>query len=77
MTSVRVIGAGLAGCEAALQLASSGMSVALFEMKPLKWDSIPAWMRSNRGRCSEERFSGGIGFKRIWVSPQFVKSAVV
>lgn len=36
MTHVRVIGAGLAGCEAALQLASFGLKVKLFEMKPHK-----------------------------------------
>ena len=33
---VRVIGAGLAGCEAAWQLAERGFSVALYEMKPVK-----------------------------------------
>ena len=32
---VTVIGAGLAGCEAAWQLASHGIPVALYEMKPL------------------------------------------
>ena len=34
--SVTVIGAGLAGCEAAWQLASRGIHVDLIEMKPLK-----------------------------------------
>ncbi len=34
---VTVIGAGLAGCEAAYQLASRGISVNLYEMKPLKF----------------------------------------
>lgn len=33
---VKVIGAGLAGCEAALQLASRGIEVDLYEMRPLK-----------------------------------------
>lgn len=33
---VKVIGAGLAGCEAAWQLAESGIDVELFEMKPDK-----------------------------------------
>ena len=33
---VKVIGAGLAGCEAAWQLAEHGIMVDLFEMKPLK-----------------------------------------
>lgn len=34
---VHVIGAGLAGCEAAWQLASQGISVKLYEMKPKKY----------------------------------------
>ena len=34
MKTVNVIGAGLAGCEAALQLAKRGVKVRLFEMKP-------------------------------------------
>ncbi len=33
---VIIVGAGLAGCEAALQLASRGIRVRLFEMKPAK-----------------------------------------
>ncbi len=33
---VRVIGAGLAGCEAALQLASFGFDVELYEMRPVR-----------------------------------------
>lgn len=32
-----VIGAGLAGCEAAWQLANAGINVRLFEMKPIKY----------------------------------------
>lgn len=32
--TVRVVGAGLAGCEAAIQLARRGFSVRLFDMKP-------------------------------------------
>ncbi|MCD8180227.1 MAG: methylenetetrahydrofolate--tRNA-(uracil(54)-C(5))-methyltransferase (FADH(2)-oxidizing) TrmFO [Firmicutes bacterium] len=34
---VKVIGAGLAGCEAALQLARRGIAVELYEMKPVKY----------------------------------------
>ncbi len=34
--NVKVIGAGLAGCEAALQLAKEGIDVTLVEMKPKK-----------------------------------------
>ncbi len=33
---VKIIGAGLAGCEAAYQLASRGVNVVLYEMKPVK-----------------------------------------
>ena len=36
MMNVKVIGAGLAGCEAAWQLAQRGVSVTLYEMKPQK-----------------------------------------
>ncbi len=36
MTEVKVIGAGLAGAEAAWQLAQRGLKVTLFEMKPGK-----------------------------------------
>ena len=35
--TVKVIGAGLAGCEAAMQLANRGYSVELYEMKPVKF----------------------------------------
>lgn len=37
MERVKVIGAGLAGCEAALQLAKRGINVTLYEMKPKKF----------------------------------------
>ena len=33
---INVIGAGLAGCEAAMQIASKGIKVRLYEMKPHK-----------------------------------------
>ena len=36
MSQIKVIGAGLAGCEAAWQLAQRGFSVSLYEMKPQK-----------------------------------------
>lgn len=35
--TVKVVGAGLAGCEAAGQLANAGIDVELYEMKPLKY----------------------------------------
>ncbi|MEG2813200.1 MAG: methylenetetrahydrofolate--tRNA-(uracil(54)-C(5))-methyltransferase (FADH(2)-oxidizing) TrmFO [Oscillospiraceae bacterium] len=37
MEKVSVIGAGLAGCEAAMQLSKMGISVDLYEMKPTKY----------------------------------------
>ena len=37
MIKVKVIGAGLAGCEAALQLANRGIAVTLYDMKPKKY----------------------------------------
>lgn len=36
MNNAVVLGAGLAGCEAALQLANRGIEVSLYEMKPVK-----------------------------------------
>ena len=37
MAYINVIGAGLAGCEAAWQAAERGVQVRLFEMKPQKY----------------------------------------
>ena len=42
---VIVIGAGLAGCEAAIRLANAGIDVTLYEMKPLKF--TPAHKSNN------------------------------
>lgn len=36
MKKIKVLGAGLAGCEAAWQIAESGIKVELYEMKPIK-----------------------------------------
>jgi len=36
MADIRIIGAGLSGCEAALQAADRGLRVDLYEMRPLK-----------------------------------------
>src|ERR1051325_8628897 len=40
LTAVKIIGAGLAGCEAAWQCARRGIDVELFEMRPVR--STPA-----------------------------------
>lgn len=37
MSEIKIIGAGLAGCEAAWQAAKRGVSVTLYEMKPKKY----------------------------------------
>lgn len=36
---IKILGAGLSGCETALQLANRGIEVELYEMKPLKYSS--------------------------------------
>ena len=36
MSTIKVIGAGLAGCEAAYQIAERNIEVELYEMKPHK-----------------------------------------
>ena len=47
---VHVIGAGLAGCEAAWQLAQRGVPVILYEKRPLKSDAAHKKGRLNRTR---------------------------
>jgi len=44
-TRIKIIGAGLAGCEAAWQLAKAGCEVELFEMRPVR--STPAHQTEN------------------------------
>jgi methylenetetrahydrofolate--tRNA-(uracil-5-)-methyltransferase len=45
MTRIRIIGGGLAGCEAAWQCARRGVEVELYEMRPVK--STPAHQTGN------------------------------
>ena len=65
MTQVKVIGAGLAGSEAAWQLAQRGIQVALYEMKPAKMS--PAHHSENFGElvCSNslrgDRLENAVG----------------
>ena len=52
---VKVIGAGLAGSEAAWQLANRGIEVALYEMKPKKKTKIsPAEQQPERAQTTED-----------------------
>ena len=45
MQYINVIGGGLAGCEAAYQIAKRGIKVKLYEMKPIKFS--PAHSNEN------------------------------
>lgn len=49
---VHVIGAGLAGCEAAMQLASNGIAVRLYEMKPQKYSPAHSYTGFGELVCS-------------------------
>lgn len=57
---LKVIGAGLAGCEAAWQAANLGIDVELYEMKPKKYS--PAHKNSNFAElvCSNSLRADGI-----------------
>ena len=65
MTTAKVIGAGLAGSEAAWQLAQRGIQVELIEMKPVKM--TPAHHSENFGElvCSNslrgDRLENAVG----------------
>ena len=66
MPNVIVIGAGLAGCEAALRLANFGFNVELYEMKPIKktpahkMDSFAELVCSNSLKSNDLLTSGGL-----------------
>ena len=62
--NVTVIGAGLAGSEAAWQLAQRGIDVTLREMKPEK---RPPPMRRNTSRsCAAPTPCGATSWKTLW-----------
>lgn len=54
MTQVTVVGAGLAGSEAAWQIAERGIKVKLYEMRPVKMTpahrggNLPNWCAATR-----------------------------
>jgi len=66
MEHVNVIGAGLAGCEAAWQLASRGINVVLYEMKPIKktpahhFDTFAELVCSNSLRSNQLENAAGL-----------------
>lgn len=59
--TVKVIGAGLAGCEAALQLAERGISVELYEMKPKKFTPAHTYSGFAELVCSNSLKASRIG----------------
>jgi methylenetetrahydrofolate--tRNA-(uracil-5-)-methyltransferase len=69
MNMVRIIGAGLAGCEAAWQLARTGVKVELYEMKPQTYSpahhspDLAELVCSNSFRSSEKET--GIGLLKL------------
>lgn len=66
MEPVKVIGGGLAGCEAAWQLAQSGIKVDLYEMRPSKFtpahhtDKLAELVCSNSLRSNEITNAAGL-----------------
>ena len=58
--TVRVIGAGLAGCEAAWQAARLGVEVILYEMKPAKMPPAHSYRRFAELVCSNSLRSADI-----------------
>ena len=58
--SITIIGAGLAGCEAALQAASRGCRVVLHEMKPVKFSPAHTMEGLAELVCSNSLRSDGI-----------------
>lgn len=66
MQSVKVIGGGLAGCEAAWQIAKNGIKVDLYEMRPYKntpahrTDKLAELVCSNSLRSDEITNAAGL-----------------
>jgi len=60
MQEVKIIGAGLAGCEAAFQLAKRGIKVKLYEMRPKKTTGA-----HTTGDCAEFVCSNSLGSSDI------------
>lgn len=58
---VSVIGAGLAGCEAAYQLAQNGINVDLYEMKPKKYSKAHTYSGFAELVCSNSLKASRIG----------------
>ena len=61
MNPVSVIGAGLAGCEAAWQLAQAGIPVNLYEMKPERYTPAHKYQGFAELVCSNSLKAARIG----------------
>ena len=57
---VKVIGAGLAGCEAAWQLANAGINVELYEQKPISYSPAHTMPTMAELVCSNSLRAGGL-----------------
>ncbi|MGH9652699.1 MAG: FAD-dependent oxidoreductase, partial [Bryobacteraceae bacterium] len=68
MQSIHIIGAGLAGCEAASQAAFAGARVVLYEMRPHK--STPA---HKTGRFGELVCSNSLKSEQVHSAPWLLK----
>ena len=81
MNYVNVIGAGLAGCEAAYQLAKRGVPVRLFEMKPKKFTpahsnkNFAELVCSNSLRSNSTENAVGILKKELEISGSLIMEA--
>ena len=60
MDRVKVVGAGLAGCEAAWQLAKRGVDVDLYEMKGQGCRGRTGRVRSGVAACKTRRGRGSV-----------------
>ncbi|MBQ8011840.1 MAG: FAD-dependent oxidoreductase, partial [Oscillospiraceae bacterium] len=66
MTEAIVVGGGLAGCEAAWQLANAGIAVKLYEMKPHRYspahhhEGLAELVCSNSLKASRLGSAGGL-----------------
>lgn len=61
MNSIAVIGAGLAGCEAAWQIANRGIDVVLYDMKPYKMTPVHQNIHFGELVCSNSLKAARVG----------------
>ena len=82
---ITVIGAGLAGCEAAYQIAKRGIKVKLYEMKPIKYSEAHSnenfaeivCSNSFKSKCGFLYFSGLIMRTGTFLHIQWQKQGIL